>query len=265
MIYTVAVVPHGDEIIDPRNENMKKLNAKMNELGKMLKDTDEYVLISPHNIRIDTHIGVILTENLSGKWDYNGIKINKKLRCDRKLAMDIYEKSLQEKIPTVGINFGALEGTLSSMPLDWGSLIPLHFLPERNTVLITPARKISRLNLVKFGNVLVNVLEKRKEKIAVIISADQAHTHSKYGPYGLSINAKDYDSRVFNALKNKNLEELLQMSDDYLDKVKPDSYWQLLILYGIMQKIDFTKEIAEYGVAGYFGMCVVAYSRKPAP
>ncbi|NPA74530.1 MAG: hypothetical protein GXO25_00405 [Euryarchaeota archaeon] len=262
MLTGAVVAPHGDEILTPESEDMKALHDAMAFAGSVLGDTDLYILISPHNIRIDTHIGVILTENLSGSWEWRGIKIEKHLRSERGVAERIYNTALKEHVPVVGINFGALEGPLSEMILDWGSLIPLHFFPDKSTVLLTPARGITRAQLVKFGEILADIAETEQRKIALIVSADQAHAHSPRGPYGYSPMAKEFDSQVLSALRAGELSPLLEMPQTLIDGALPDSYWQLLILHGVMKKVPMQVLRVEYGVAEYFGMAVAVMQRN---
>ncbi len=263
MLKLAFVVPHGDEVLVPDNKELKELQEGMIKAGKKIKDEkiEEYILISPHNIRIDTHIGVILTQYASGSWHYKNLRFRRRYKCDRELAEKIYKEAKSKNIPVVGINFGALEGEMSNIPLDWGSLIPLYFLPKNPIVLLTPARKIRREELVKFGEILGKIMDDSDKKIALIVSADHAHTHSREGPYGYSPKAREYDEEVIKYLKKGNLAPLLSMSDEFLEEVKPDSYWQLLILHGVMNKIKMKNEFMRYGIADYFGMAVAFFTR----
>ncbi len=261
MLFSVLVAPHGDEIINPTTEDMKKLNYAMQRASKSLKGADIFIVISPHNIRIDTQIGIILTENLRGSLKVGNKRIRRTYHCDRDLSGKIYRFAKSINLPVVGVNFGALEGPLSCMPLDWGSLIPLYFLPKKPSVLITPARAVSREKLIKFGEVLGEVLESDSRKISLVVSADHAHTHSRDGPYGYSTYAKCYDEIVLKSLKEGNLSPLLEISDAMLEDAKPDSYWQLLMLHGLMKKVKLQMKFVEYAVASYFGMAVAYFTR----
>ncbi len=262
MLSLAAVVPHGEEILLPEDEESLKLHRAMKFLGYEIKKRRirEYVFISPHNIRIDTHIGVVLTEYLQGSWKYKNLRIRRKWKVDRELARRIYEKS--SEIPRVGINFGSLEGELSSMPLDWGTLIPMYFLPKRKTVLITPARGIKREELVRFGELLGEIIEEERKKIALIVSADHAHAHSRDGPYGYHKDARKYDEIVERVLLSSSFKELLKMRDKLIENAKPDSYWQLLIFYGALKKVPLENFLTVYGCPTYFGMAVSIFERK---
>ncbi len=256
MLMLAAVVPHGDEIVEPKTEEMKKLNIKMRELGKRCEACDLYIIISPHNLRVDTHIAVILTEYLRGVWTCGNTKIEKELRSDRYLAKKIYDIALDNSLPVIGVNFGALEGEYSCMPLDWGTLIPLHFIPDRKTVLITPARNVKRVELVKFGELLGDIIQKDRRKICLLVSADQAHAHAVDGPYGFSDAAEKYDEEIVEILRTSDFEKLLDIPEELVENALPDSYWQLLILLGVAKKVKMRSEFVEYGVAHYFGMAV---------
>ncbi|MCD6275876.1 MAG: hypothetical protein J7J42_03940, partial [Thermoplasmata archaeon] len=74
MLSKIAVMPHGDEVLIPEDNDTQKLHLLMREIGEDIKDVDEYIIITPHNIRIDDHIGVILTEYAYGFWRYRNIR-----------------------------------------------------------------------------------------------------------------------------------------------------------------------------------------------
>ncbi len=262
MLSLAAVVPHGDEILVPEDEESLKLNRAMKFLGYEIRKRKirEYVFISPHHIRIDTHIGVVLTEYLEGRWKYKNLRFRRKLKVDRNLARMIYESS--KEIPRVGINFGALEGELSSICVDWGTLIPMYFLPKRKMVLITPARGIKRKELVRFGEILGEIMENERRRMAIIVSADHAHAHSKEGPYGYHKDAEKYDRIVEEILLSGSLEKLEKMDENIIENAKPDSYWQLLILRGVLKRVPMENLLTVYGRPTYFGMMVSIFERK---
>ena len=259
MLSKIAVMPHGDEVLIPEDNDTQKLHLLMREIGEDIKDVDEYIIITPHNIRIDDHIGVILTEYAYGFWRYRNIRFGRKYRCDRELAHRIYERCKLSNISCVGINFGALEGKLSKISLDWGTLIPLYFLPKKPIVMLTPARKISRELLIHFGELLAEILEGHPREVALIISADNAHAHRENGPYGYAPEAKKYDEIVVEAFKNSDLSPLLTMEDSFIERAKPDSYWQFLILYGALKKFPRKVKKYAYALPTYFGMLAAMF------
>ncbi|PVU76906.1 extradiol dioxygenase [Sulfolobus islandicus] len=257
MISFILVAPHGDEIIDPKDEKSSLLNKAMREAASLVK-ADKYIVITPHNIRIDDHMAVILTQYAEGKRG----KIKRKYLCDRGLAYEIYERAKGSGLPVVGVNFGALEGKESKIALDWGSSIPLYFLKRRRIVLLTPARGVKREILRKFGVVIGEVLRDHRKRVGVIVSADHAHTHDPKGPYGYSEYAGVYDSTIVDIFKSERFEDLMKIDDKVISEAKPDSYWQLLIMLGILESSynKYSVKLMEYQVPSYFGMMVALLS-----
>ncbi len=262
MFYAAAVMPHGDEVLSPQEPETLALSSVMKKIGESMEGVHEYVLVTPHNIRIWDHIGVILTEYAEGKWEFGNVEIGGKYRCDRDLAIQIYQEARNRNIPVVGINYGALEGPLSKMQLDWGTLIPLHFLPRRDIVLITPARGIPRESLVEFGRIIGEIISKGENRVALIISADHAHAHLPDGPYGYAPEAKEYDRMVTDIFRKGSLDRLLSMPPELIEKAKPDSYWQLLMLYGALMGKKYSVENYRYARPTYFGMAAALIKLK---
>ena len=182
MLKFLTMMPHGDEVFNPKDNDTKELKNIMEIIGTSAEDLDEFIVISPHNIRIMDHISVIISEHVSNGKDYI---------TDRKLADLIYAEAKKRNLSIVEVNYGALEGDASRIPLDWGTSIPLEFIKNvKRIVLISPARKIERAALIKFGEIIADISENYNKEIGIIVSADNAHAHRKDGPYGFSKFAK---------------------------------------------------------------------------
>jgi aromatic ring-opening dioxygenase LigB subunit len=259
MIEFLALAPHGDEIINPADSASRHLRESMLKLKKeaLSKKLDVFIVVTPHNIRISDHAGVILTEYAEGSLG----KVHRKYDCDRELATLIYNAA-KPKLPVVGINYGALEGESSSITLDWGSLIPLYFLNRSSkVVLITPAHDLPKMQLIEFGKVIGRVCEKYGKKVGIIISADHAHAHLKSGPYGFSKFADIYDHLVKTAFEQNKIEDIKQINSKIIEGAKPDSFWQILILIGLLKVKSFRTGFVDYQCPSYFGMMVSSFER----
>ena len=93
-----------------------------------------------------------------------------------------------------------------------------------------------------------------------MFSADQAHTHSKVGPYGFNLKAKKYDNIVINAIKKNRFNELIELDEDYIKEAKPDSYWNLLMFYGFTRRGNLVPKFHYYYLQEYFGMLLATAS-----
>ncbi len=262
MIAMAAVMPHGAELLVPENGAELRLRKSLDRIKEYasMRKISTAIIFTPHNIRIPDHIGVVVTHYTSGTLAIRNKIYRAKRKCNFQIANDIYERAKKLKLPVVAVNFGALEGPASCMQMDWGTLIPVKFMPRNaKIIIITPAREISRTALIKMGEVVGDFARNSEEQIAIIASADHAHTHSPEGPYGYSPRAKEYDEMVVDALKKGELERLLSMDDKLLEEAKPDSYWQLLMLYGVLKNVNYKPIFTEYAAPSYFGMAVSMY------
>ncbi len=270
-----GIAPHGDEIVPVLNPDMdekcKRLMDAMYRFSKELidKKPDSIVIATPHNLRIHKHMGVIVTSYLEGTWGTEHGSISIKAECDRNFAWSIYDRAIKENLPIVAVNYGVAEGEHSKMCLDWGTIIPLWFINKTYEeqklklppiVVITPSREIIWDYLVKLGELIADVSATLGKRVAFIASADQAHTHDPKGPYGYSEKAKEFDDLINQFVRENQLEKLLELSPKLIEEAKPDSFWQLLILYGVLRKINLRLIFTVYECPTYFGMLVAAYS-----
>lgn len=262
MLGGMAMMPHGNEVIEPEDEKTRQLAKVLRKIGEEFRDFDVYVVVTPHNIKISDHIGIILAENLVSWLGFAGVEFRGEYKTDRKLAEGIYLRARMAGIPVVDVNFATLSGEYSRFPLTWGELIPLHFLDARPLVVVTPARKMPRELLVRFGEVLAETLEGYGKKVGLVISADHGHSHSPDGPYGYAPESEEYDELVMRLIREDRLEELLGLNEDFIQKAKPDSYWQLLIMLGVLRKVPMKLKETAYACPTYFGMGAALYVRK---
>ncbi len=97
-----------------------------------------------------------------------------------------------EGLPALGITFGSTVAGASTMPLDWGAMIPLWFM-RAPAVVVTPCRARSNSEHVRAGAALARATGLRR--VALIASADHGHGHTEDGPYGFAAESAPYDER----------------------------------------------------------------------
>lgn len=208
MLFGIGLMPHGNPALSPEDKETEKLAGVLKDIGKAFSDADSYVLISPHNVRISDHLGVIMAQHLISWLGFEGVELPGEWETDRGLAEEVYNAWKGAEIPTVDLHFASRSGRYSRWPLTWGELIPLQFLEKKPLVLLTPARRLSRETLIKAGEVLGEVLEGSEKKIALIVSADHGHAHDENGPYGYRKESEEYDRLIMELINESRLEEL---------------------------------------------------------
>ena len=261
MLIGIGLMPHGNPVLMPEDEETKRLAEVLRNIGEAFRDVDSYVLISPHNVRMSDHLGVVMAEHLISWLGFDGVELPGEWETDRELAERIYEAT-KDRFPVVDLHFASRSGRYSRWPLTWGELIPLQFLEKRPLVLLTPARSLSRETLIKFGEALGNLIEESEKKVALIISADHGHAHDEKGPYGYRKESEEYDRLIMRLINEDRLEELPEIPDELIRNALPDSYWQMLIMLGAMRVGEFQLKESAYACPTYFGMAGALWVRK---
>lgn len=264
-----GIAPHGfsvvPEISGEEFELFKPTRDAMEKLGKIIMKNkpDTIVVLTPHGLRLREYNAIYTSEYCRGTLSGNGKTVALEYKCDTDLAKEILKNAVEENIPSVGCNFGALGGEASNIEMDWGTFIPLWFCKDKNykpeIVVIGPTREISLDKLVRLGEIIGQVCQKSDKKIALLVSADQGHCHDPEGPYGFSEASKEYDDIISSIIRDNDLSKLLDIDMDLVEEAKPDSLWQMLILYGALKIKPMHGELLSYQVPTYFGMTVASY------
>lgn len=241
----------------------------MRILAKQVKEArpDTIVIASPHNLRLPKHIGVVISEHSSGQVVEGTKKVRLRVRCDVEMGRAVIEEAEGRGLPVVGANYGALEGPMSDLAMDWGTLIPLWFFLRGNglksrVLIVTPSRGIPLEQNHEFGKCIANVAEDSRRRVVFVASSDQAHAHRKNGPYGFDVRAKAYDRCVLEAVKGDRLSSVIRIDPDIIEAAKPDSLWQMTMLAGALSVVPMSGELVSYQVPTYYGMLCAGFTRR---
>lgn len=271
-----CVAPHGEPIIPAlasiteRHRYIVTTRA-MRRLAREIKAVRPHLLIiaTPHNLRLRNHIGVITAENASGILPMFGkgpVRLRVRAKSDLEFANALLKEAQRRRLPAIGANYATAAGRYSNMPLDWGTLVPLWFFIRGHRgrptlVVVTPSREIPLAANLRFGELTADVAEKSKKRVVFVASADHAHTHKKSGPYGFSPAAAGYDALMVDAIRRNDLRSLLRIDIRLVERAKPDSLWQLVMLAGIAGRLKLQPELYSYEVPAYYGMICAAFRR----
>ena len=266
-----CIAPHGEEVVPalagkklqlfaPTRKAMKALAADMRR-----ENPDTIVVATPHNLRLQKHIGVVTAQYSSGSVTEGRGTIKLRAACDVDFCNEVVAEAEKSGLPVVAANFGALEGPMSDLAMDWGTLIPLWFLLKgaglkSRVAIVTPSRGIPLRQNFEFGRAVARVAARVKKRVAFVASADQAHAHRRNGPYGFDRRAAEYDRLVVDAVRGDSLESLMSLKPDFIEGAKPDSLWQLSMLAGALSVVAMKGELLSYQAPTYFGVLCASYS-----
>jgi aromatic ring-opening dioxygenase LigB subunit len=258
VIVFAAIAPHGGPVFDQPEAPTRK---GMEELGRRFFEArpESAIVLTPHGTHVDGHFAVVRSLRLEGdasQWTdadthYEG-------PGEPELADACIQALQEDRLPALGVTFGATAAGASTMPLDWGALIPLWFM-RGPAVVVTPSRDRPNDEQVRAGAALARATGKRR--VALIASADHGHGHTPDGPYGFAAESAVYDAKIQELVRENRLEELVDIDPAWALAAKADSFWQLLMLHGAIGH-GFDVELLSYEVPTYFGMLTAAYSRK---
>jgi len=271
-----CIAPHGSDVIPELankrtlrsfEETRKGILAVAREVKRARPDT--IIIASPHNLRVHQHIAIVTAENSSGTlrgWNAPEKRASLKVKCSPALAKELLAEGTRRRLPVVGVNYGTFEGSNSDMAMDWGTFVPLWFFMHENrirpkVVIVTPSREIPLDQNIAFGRTIADVVEKKRERVVFVASADQAHAHKKNGPYGFSKAAAAYDKFMVNAIERDDIDSIKRLSSKFVEAAKPDSLWQMAILAGVSERIPLTPRLYSYQVPTYFGMICAGFQR----
>ena len=270
-----CILPHGGELIPDlatgKNELMFRETREAartiaNDIREFRPQT--IIIASPHNLRLQSNIAVVTSENSSGELKGPGKqKVSLKLKCDREFAKELLNESARRGLPVVGANYGTAQGRASDMTMDWGTLVPMWFVAKEQgvrtkIVIVAPSREIPLGQNIAFGRVLAKLAEKkRNRRIVFIASADQAHAHKKSGPYGFHRAAAKYDEFVSTAIQENRIGSISRLKKKFVEDAKPDSLWQMAMLAGVTQEIKMRANLLSYQVPTYYGMICAGFHR----
>jgi aromatic ring-opening dioxygenase LigB subunit len=268
-----CIAPHGGEIIPELASKsvlhkFEETREAMRVLARRISEArpQTVVIASPHNLRLLSKIAVVISENSSGTLKGTSNRsVNVRARCDVDFGKIVVRQSEKAGLPVVGANYGTAEGSSSDMQMDWGTLVPLWFVLKEQKMksrilIVAPSREISLRKNFEFGRLLGRLMKRDKKRNFVFIaSADQAHAHSRSGPYGFSPAASKYDDFVMNAIRDNNLNRILQLRARFIEDAKPDSPWQMVMLAGIGEVIPLRSQLLSYQVPSYYGMACAGF------
>jgi aromatic ring-opening dioxygenase LigB subunit len=208
-------------------------------------------------VHVDDHFAVVMSGNNAGEYADHELQVS----TDRELAGAALELLRIEAIPALGVSYGGNDLREATMPLDWGALVPLSFVPRTPVVVVSPARDRSWEEHVRAGAALARATGRRR--MALIASADHGHAHDPDGPYGFDPAAAEYDERIVELVQSNRLDRLLYLETSLVERAKADSLWQLLMLHGALGD-GYDVEFLAYEAPTYYGMLCAAYTPRRA-
>jgi MEMO1 family protein len=246
MLVFSAIVPHpplliptiGKDNLDKLAKTIKAFDILEEDLEKANPDT--IIIISPHGeVNFDAFT-INTNETYTANFNNFGEFSTKlEFKSDLNFIMELkrkYESSMPIQL-------------ISQDNLDHGASVPLYYLTRKNK-----NRRIVPINYsflsydkhVEFGRLIKDAIFSLDRKYAIIASGDLSHKLNKNAPAGFSPQAKEFDKKLIQLLKKKNVENILNIDSKLVEDSAECGLKSILILLGVMANIDYEFEVLSY-------------------
>ena len=144
--------------------------------------------------------------------------------------------------------------------------VPLYYLGKGlkrdiriNKILVTDA---SYDHYYCLGRENGEIIKKATERIAVIASADLSHVLKAEGPYGFDPAGPKLDEIIVKAVKEKNVDMLLNIPEEILARGAECGLRSILFLFGVFEGDEYSTEVLSYESPFGVGYMVAVFERK---
>jgi len=146
--------------------------------------------------------------------------------------------------------------------LDYGSGVPLYFLPDAETepcvAIVSPTFGSGKAQFA-FGQVLKEVILSSRRRIAVICSGDLSHRLSSDTPAGFSPRAKDFDELMLANLGAGSASPVLQMEESFVAEAHACGYRPICMFLGMLERMEYRADLLSYEAPFGVGYCTMGF------
>lgn len=263
MLCFAAFTPHSPLLIDSvGRENKKQVLQTLHALQEL---SDELYASFPEVILVISSHNTIHTQAFSANLhdtytisfqEFGDLSTHKTVKPDLELITAIQREARRQEIPFL---------LTSQETLDYGTGVPLLLLcQDRLHPSIVPVSYsgMDRKAHMAFGRLLQEVIKKSPKRIAVVASGDLAHCLNSDAPMGFRKEGEQFDQMVLHATQELSLSTLLSFDEAILEQAAECSFRPLLILFGLLERMNIRPEIRSYEFPFGVGYLVAQFHLK---
>ncbi len=283
-----CVAPHGWPTIPELSENAEgalQTRAALQELGRRCAATrpEAVIVATPHGFRVDGAVCLAAVARAAGILRHQGRSVEMNVPVDGRLTDAIAMAARARGIPVALGGFAGNDPAESTVPLDWGTMVPLWFVghgrnqpghgdvlapfPDEDqdppVIIATPSRSLPRTTLVEFGEAVAEAAGRDGRRVAFVASCDWAHAHEG-GRHAFHPAAAELDASVVRALRDGDPERLVELDEQQVRDAAIDGLWQALILAGVLRRVPMRGEVLSYEAPPAYATGMIVATFEPA-
>lgn len=247
MLVFASLIPHTPLLIPGiGKENLTKLAGTKKAIDQLAEDIyashpDTIIVISGHGTRYPDAFAVNLHDPYAADLsEFGDLSEYPEYKPNLRLV-DAMQRAMRE----VDIPFSLYPDE----KLDYGTSVPLIALGERmQNIKIVPISysDLDAKSHFKFGQSLKDIILNSTERIAVIASGDMSHALSSDAPAGFHADGEKFDRKIQELVAAGNAAGLIKLKPELVTNAHECGYRPLLILFGILDKINFRPNLHAY-------------------
>jgi len=264
MLTFAAFTPHsplltesvGKKTIDKVKKTLESMEHLAEELYASLPDT--IVIISSHSIHHQKCFSINLHDKYQANlYDFGDRGTNIEFKPNLKLIDGIQRSLRRQNIPF----------TLDSdVNLDHGASVPLILLtknlPQIKIIPVSYSQGLDAKTHLEFGRALKEILSATNERVAVIASGDLSHCLTTDSPIGFRKEGAEFDETVQESIRQMAVSKLISMDNNFLEAAAECAYFPLIVMFGMVDKINIRPEILSYEAPFGVGYLVTEFHLK---
>ena len=199
------------------------------------------VLFSSHQVKRENAFSINLQSQYQlDMHEVGDITTDKKYYPDLQL-IDTVQRGMRKKNINLFLQ--------SDAQLDHSCGVPLLALTEKiKDIRVVPISscELNAQTHLDFGNAIKDFLVDSDKRIAVIASGDLSHALTPDAPLGFRPEGKLFDAAVKTAVENKDPSILISLDEKLVEAAAECGYRPLLMLMGVLQRINVQTEVISY-------------------
>jgi MEMO1 family protein len=253
-----AIAPHPPLLIPAvGKQNLSRVQATvqaMRHLSQRLAECrpEALIVISPHSPLRAGSMGIARAPVLHGDFGQFGAPgVKMRLVTHQGLAAAIFQETQRQSIPIRSVSHGD-----SSPVLDWGVMVPLHFvyeaLPQNVPVISLGFSMLSFDAHYAFGQAIQKAATATGLRVAFVASGDMSHRMSPASPYGYDPMGPVFDAAVQEAVTDYDPGVLLGINPSIIEAAGECGLRSIIVLFGALDGLVVKPEVLSY--EGPFGI-----------
>lgn len=239
-----GIAPHSPILLpDSTNKYLVDLSLATKAFKKIMErltqaKPDYLIIFSPHGVIFNKEFSLNIERSFTGSFEEFGDLINKySLSGAVDLAAEIIKIAKQQPLRAISVS-----------ELDYGTAVPLAYLPQPTNLQLLPiySAGLSLLDHYNFGKLIGQLAQTRPERIAILASADLSHRLNRISPAGFHPKAKWFDKRVLKAIEIKKIDELIALDEKLITDITECGLKTILMLLGAISETVLEPEVLYY-------------------